>query len=193
MLDADRGLGQPVAVEQLPVEDHERPAVSGDPAQRRVQVLSLGRDDGDTLVAVAVRRRPGDPEPGPQQGQIQRMAGRERLNGMGSGEGIPWYRVLVRPKEGVAMALSASEARKRLFPLIEQVNDDEEAVEIVSKSGTAFLVPEQLWRSLVETRYLLRSPANARRLLDSVARVEAGEFERHDLISDAEETERQAS
>nr|WP_296076285.1 hypothetical protein [uncultured Actinoplanes sp.] len=66
-------------------------------------------------------------------------------------------------------------------------------MEIVSKSGTAFLVPEHLWRSLVETRYLLRSPANARRLLDSVARVDAGEFERHDLISDSEETERQAS
>ena len=91
------------------------------------------------------------------------------------------------------MALSASEARKRLFPLIEQVNDDEEAVEIVSKSGTAFLVPEHLWRSLVETRYLLRSPANARRLMDSVARVEAGEFERYDLIADTEEPERQAS
>ena len=99
-----------------------------------------------------------------------------------------WYNF-----RGVAVALSASEARKRLFPLIEQVNDDEEAVEIVSKSGTAFLVPEHLWRSLVETRYLLRSPANARRLLDSVARVEAGEFERRDLISDAEETGRQAS
>jgi antitoxin YefM len=91
------------------------------------------------------------------------------------------------------VALSASEARKRLFPLIEQVNEDEEALEIVSKSGTAFLVPEHLWRSLVEMRYLLRSPANARRLLDSAARVEAGEFERHDLISDAEEMGRLAS
>lgn len=91
------------------------------------------------------------------------------------------------------MALSASEARKRLFPLIEQVNDDEEAVEIVSKSGTAFLVPEHLWRSMVETRYLLRSPENARRLMESVARVEAGDFERHELIPDVEEQERRAS
>jgi antitoxin YefM len=114
-------------------------------------------------------------------------------HGPQGGEGIRWYQILVRPKEGLTVALSASEARKRLFPLIEQVNDDEEAVEIVSKSGTAFLVPEHLWRSLVETRYLLRSPANARRLLESVARVEAGEFERHDLISDAEEMGRQAS
>jgi antitoxin YefM len=114
-------------------------------------------------------------------------------HGPQGGEAIRWYQILVRPKEGLTVALSASEARKRLFPLIEQVNDDEEAVEIVSKSGTAFLVPEHLWRSLVETRYLLRSPANARRLLESVARVEAGEFERHDLISDAEEMGRQAS
>jgi antitoxin YefM len=80
------------------------------------------------------------------------------------------------------MAMSASEARKRLFPLIEQVNEDEEAVEIVSKSGTAFLVPEHMWRSLMETRYLLRSPANAQRLLDSAARVEAGDLETHELI-----------
>nr|WP_269326464.1 type II toxin-antitoxin system prevent-host-death family antitoxin [Kineosporia mesophila] len=82
--------------------------------------------------------------------------------------------------------MSASEARKRLFPLIEQVNDDEEAVEIVSKSGTAFLVPEHLWRSLMETRYLLRSPANARRLQDSVARVEAGDFEEYPLIGETD-------
>ncbi|GIE28915.1 hypothetical protein Ait01nite_019600 [Actinoplanes italicus] len=66
-------------------------------------------------------------------------------------------------------------------------------MEIVSKSGTAFLVPENLWRSMVETRYLLRSPANARRLMDSVARVEAGEFERRDLIPGTEEPGRQAS
>jgi antitoxin YefM len=91
------------------------------------------------------------------------------------------------------MAMSASEARKRLFPLIEQVNDDDEAVEIVSKSGTAFLVPEHLWRSLMETRYLLRSPANARRLLDSVARVEAGDYEPHDLLTEADAAEPQAS
>lgn len=91
------------------------------------------------------------------------------------------------------MAMSASEARKRLFPLIEQINDDEEAVEIVSKSGTAFLVPEHLWRSLMETRYLLRSPANARRLLDSVARVEAGDYEAHDLITSPEADGHQAS
>ena len=80
------------------------------------------------------------------------------------------------------MALSASEARKRLFPLIEQVNDDQEPVEIVSKAGTAYLVSADQWRSLMETAHLLRSPANAERLLRSVADAEAGRTEPHDLL-----------
>lgn len=81
------------------------------------------------------------------------------------------------------MALSASEARKLLFPLIEQVNNDQEAVEIVSKAGRAFLVPEAQWRSLMETQYLLRSPANAQALLESIAQVEAGKVAQRALIN----------
>jgi antitoxin YefM len=80
------------------------------------------------------------------------------------------------------VAMSASEARKRLFPLIEQVNDDQEPVEIVSKSGTAYLVSADQWRSLMETAYLLRSPANAERLVRSIADAEAGRAEVQELI-----------
>jgi antitoxin YefM len=80
------------------------------------------------------------------------------------------------------MAMSASEARKRLFPLIEQVNEDQEPVEIVSKAGTAFLVSAEQWRSLMETAHLLRSPANAERLLRSIADAEAGRTEVQELI-----------
>lgn len=83
------------------------------------------------------------------------------------------------------MAMSASEARKRLFPLIEQVNDDQEPVEIVSKSGTAFLVPAEQWRSLTETSYLLRSPSNAERLMRSIADAEAGRAQPQELIEPA--------
>lgn len=90
------------------------------------------------------------------------------------------------------MAMSASEARKRLFPLIEQVNDDDEAVEIVSRTGTAFLVPEAQWRSLTETAHLLRSPANARRLLEAMAEVEGGGGEPHVLL-EPDDGERPAS
>ena len=80
------------------------------------------------------------------------------------------------------MAMSEREARKRLFPLIEQVNDDQEPIEIISRSGTAYLVPADQWRSLVETAYLLRSPANAERLLRSIADAEAGRTSVQELI-----------
>ncbi|UGY91117.1 type II toxin-antitoxin system Phd/YefM family antitoxin [Streptomyces gobiensis] len=80
------------------------------------------------------------------------------------------------------MSITASEARKRLFPLIEEVNDDATAVEIVSRAGTAYLVPAEEYESLKETAYLLRSPANAERLLRAVRDVATGNYEYRDLI-----------
>ncbi|MHC0433564.1 type II toxin-antitoxin system Phd/YefM family antitoxin [Streptomyces sp. O3] len=67
------------------------------------------------------------------------------------------------------MAISASDARARLFPLIQQVNDDHEPVEIASKNGDAVLMSADDYRSWQETVYLLRSPANAARLMAAVA------------------------
>lgn len=72
------------------------------------------------------------------------------------------------------MAITASEARKNLFPLIEQVNDDHTAVEITSKRGNAILVSVEEFEALTETAYLFRSPANARRLLDADESLRAG-------------------
>ena len=79
------------------------------------------------------------------------------------------------------MSVSASEARQRLFPLIQEVNDDQVAVEIVSKKGTAFLVSADEYRSLKETVYLLQSPRNAERLRESIAQLRGGDTERHEL------------
>jgi antitoxin YefM len=79
------------------------------------------------------------------------------------------------------MSVTASEARQRLFPLIEEVNEDQVAVEIVSKKGTAFLVSADEYRSLKETVYLLQSPQNARRLRESLAELAVGAVEAHEL------------
>lgn len=68
------------------------------------------------------------------------------------------------------MAISASEARQRLFPLLEQVNNDHEPVRISSKAGEAVLMSAADYDSWQETVYLLRSPENARRLMEAVAR-----------------------
>lgn len=73
------------------------------------------------------------------------------------------------------MAISASEARSRLFPLLQQVNDDHVPVRISSKSGDVVLMSAEDFDSWLETIYLLRSPANARRLMESVARDRSGQ------------------
>jgi antitoxin YefM len=88
----------------------------------------------------------------------------------------------VRLARGVAMSVTASEARQRLFPLIEEVNDDQVAVEIVSKRGTAYLVSADEYHSLKETVYLLQSPKNAERLRESIAQLRAGGAQQHELL-----------
>ena len=80
------------------------------------------------------------------------------------------------------MAMTASEARKNLFPLIEQVNNDRQPIEITSKRGDAVLMSLADYEALEETAYLLRSPANARRLLESLEQARSGERQQHDLL-----------
>ena len=80
------------------------------------------------------------------------------------------------------MSVTASEARRRLFPLIDEVNDDQVAVEIVAKRGTAYLVSADEYHSLKETVYLLQSPRNAQRLRESLAELEAGHAQPHELM-----------
>jgi antitoxin YefM len=79
------------------------------------------------------------------------------------------------------MAITASEARQRLFPLIEKVNDDRTAIEITSKRGNAVLISADDYSAWVETAYLFRSPANARRLLDAAEAAERGDLVEHAL------------
>ncbi|MBS9535790.1 type II toxin-antitoxin system Phd/YefM family antitoxin [Mycobacterium sp. M1] len=72
------------------------------------------------------------------------------------------------------MSISASEARRRLFPILEQVNADHLPVRITSRSGDAVLMSADDYDSWQETVYLLRSPENTRRLMEAVARDKAG-------------------
>ncbi|AVM62907.1 type II toxin-antitoxin system Phd/YefM family antitoxin [Actinomyces sp. oral taxon 897] len=79
------------------------------------------------------------------------------------------------------MSISVSQARRTLFPLIEQVTSDRVPVEIVSRKGSVVLMPADEYAAWQETAYLFRSPANARRLLDAYDRARAGRTEEHDL------------
>lgn len=79
------------------------------------------------------------------------------------------------------MAVTASEARKNLFPLIEQVNLDRNPVEITSRRGDAVLISRADYEALEETAYLLRVPANARHLLESLAQAREGRRDERQL------------
>lgn len=83
------------------------------------------------------------------------------------------------------MSMTASEARRRLFPLIEEVNDDRSPIEIVSRTGRAYLVAAAEYEALEETAHLLRSPANMRRLISAYQEALEGRYEHHEL-DDAE-------
>lgn len=82
------------------------------------------------------------------------------------------------------MAITATEARKRLFPLINEVNEDMAPVEILGKNASAVLIAKDEYDALVEMAHLMRSPKNARRLLESLAEARAGHTEQHDLSGD---------
>lgn len=79
--------------------------------------------------------------------------------------------------------MSYTESRARYAEVLDSVVDDREEV-IITRSGHEPVVIVSLddYESLREMAYLMRSPANARRLLDAMERLEAGQGQAHELI-----------
>lgn len=79
--------------------------------------------------------------------------------------------------------MSYTESRARYAEVLDGVINDREEV-IITRAGHDPVVIVSLddYESLRETAYLMRSPGNARRLLDAMERLEAGRGEAHDLI-----------
>lgn len=79
-------------------------------------------------------------------------------------------------------ATSYTAARENLAKLMDRVCDDHDPVIITRKRDQAVvLISLEDYQSLEETAYLLRSPANARRLLESIRELEAGQAKPRDL------------
>jgi antitoxin YefM len=72
------------------------------------------------------------------------------------------------------MSIPASTARQNLFPLIKQVNEDQEAVLITSNAGNAILVSESEWENMLEMQYLLSTPANRDWIMKSIEQADRG-------------------
>ena len=71
--------------------------------------------------------------------------------------------------------ISYSDVRAHLAKTMDKVCDDHAPVVITrSRARSVVMMSLEDYQALQETAYLLRSPKNARRLLESVAELEAG-------------------
>lgn len=80
-------------------------------------------------------------------------------------------------------SLSYSQLRNQLAAMLDKVNEDHAPVLITRKNGKpAVLVSLEDFEAYEETAYLLRSPENARNLLESIAELEAGGGTERELL-----------
>ncbi len=79
--------------------------------------------------------------------------------------------------------VSYTNARQNLAKTMRNVCDDHDPV-IITSHGSVSVVMLSLedYESLEETSYLLRSPKNAKRLLESIAQIEKGKGHKKELI-----------
>ena len=79
--------------------------------------------------------------------------------------------------------MSYTESRARYAEVLDGVVNDREEV-VITRAGhdPVVMVSLEDYESLKETAYLMRSPVNARRLLDAMERLEADRGEIHELV-----------
>ncbi|MCY0945916.1 type II toxin-antitoxin system Phd/YefM family antitoxin [Streptomyces antarcticus] len=81
--------------------------------------------------------------------------------------------------------MTYSESRARYAEVLNSVTDDREEV-VITRAGhePVVIVSLEDYESLKETAYLLRSPANVRRLLASIDELESGGGTVRELATD---------
>jgi antitoxin YefM len=80
-------------------------------------------------------------------------------------------------------SMTYSTARANLAGVMNRVCEDHEPL-IITRNGEQSVVMLSLddYKALEETSYLVRTPANARRLLTSIAQLNAGQAVERELI-----------
>ena len=80
-------------------------------------------------------------------------------------------------------AITYTAARQNLAKTIDKVCEDHSPVIITRKSSkSVVLMSLEDYEALEETAYLLRSPQNMKRLIESIAQLETGGGAERDLI-----------
>ena len=79
--------------------------------------------------------------------------------------------------------VSYSRARQDLARLMDKVSDDRSPLIVTRRGGRSVVVLSlEDYRGMEETLYLMRSPANARRLLSSIRSLDRGEGVERSLV-----------
>ncbi|MCU6339064.1 YoeB-YefM toxin-antitoxin system antitoxin YefM [Enterobacter quasiroggenkampii] len=79
--------------------------------------------------------------------------------------------------------ISYSEARQNLSATMLQTTEDRAPVLITRQNGeSCVLMSLEEYNALEETAYLMRSPANAKRLMNSIESLKAGGGKERDII-----------
>jgi antitoxin YefM len=79
-------------------------------------------------------------------------------------------------------AISYTNARSNLAKTMKKVCEDHDPVIITRRNENAVVIMSlEDFQALEETAYLLRSPKNARRLLESIAQLESGDGTEREL------------
>jgi antitoxin YefM len=76
-----------------------------------------------------------------------------------------------------------SEARKNFKSVLDTVVNDKNCTVIIRRDAEdAVIMSKSYYDSLMETVYLLKSPANAQHLEEAIAEYKAGKTQEHDSI-----------
>jgi antitoxin YefM len=79
--------------------------------------------------------------------------------------------------------ITYSEARDNLKAVMDKAEADRAPILITRQRGeNVVMVSASEWAGMEETLHLMSSPANAKHLLEGIARLDAGEGEEHELI-----------
>ena len=65
--------------------------------------------------------------------------------------------------------ITATEARKQLYKLVDDVSETHEPIQITGKRGNAVLVGEDDWRAVQETLFLVSIPGMRESIIEGMA------------------------
>ena len=79
--------------------------------------------------------------------------------------------------------IAYSNLRANLAKLLDEVSASKAPLYVTRQNApTVVMIAEDEWQGMLETLHLLQNPANAERLMRSIAEADAGKLVEHELV-----------